>query len=135
MSEPRKVLVAEDDRMTQRLLTATLTQHPALKAHGFEVVLAADGQAAVEQFGVVRPDLVIVDLFMPRLDGFSVCRAIRESPYGARVPIVVTSAVWKQPELLGQLRADYGVEFVAKPFKPDDLVRVVQSVLLRGSAG
>ena len=128
-----KVLVAEDDRMTQRLLLATLTQHPALVAHGFQVVVAPDGQAAVMRFEEVHPDLVIVDLFMPRLDGFSVCRAIRESPHGGKVPIIVTSAVWKQPEVLEQLRADFGVVFVEKPILPDVLARAVQSVLLGGS--
>jgi len=127
---PVQVLVAEDDRMTQRILQVTLTQHPALRDQGIEVVLVSDGQAAVDRFQTLRPRLVIVDLFMPKLDGFSVCRDIRESPNGEAVPIIVTSAVWKQPELLEQLKADYKVRFVEKPFHVDQLVAAVQSALV-----
>ncbi len=132
MADPPKVLIAEDDRMTQRILEATLTQHPLLKEHGLQPVMTSDGQEAVDRFPHVRPRLVIVDLFMPRLDGFSVCRAIREHELGATVPIIVTSAVWKQPELLDQLRADYEVTFVEKPFQVDQLVAAIQSAMLRG---
>jgi CheY-like chemotaxis protein len=132
MEEAPKVLIAEDDRMTQRILQATLTQHPQLKGHGFQLVMAADGMEAMERFAEALPRLVIVDLFMPRLDGFSVCRAIRESEHGSRVPIIVTSAVWKQPEMLEQLKSDYGVTFVEKPFQIDDLIAAVQTALLTG---
>lgn len=126
----QQVLVAEDDRMTQRILEVTLTQHPALRDHGIEVIMVSDGQTAVDRFETLRPRLVIVDLFMPKLDGFSVCREIRESPCGESVPIIVTSAVWKQPELLAQLKSDYDVRFVEKPFQVNELVAAVQSALL-----
>lgn len=135
MADAPKVLIAEDDRMTQRILQATLTQHPQLKAHGFELVMTGDGQSAVEEFPVVRPRIVIVDLFMPRLDGFSVCRAIREHELGRTVPIIVTSAVWKQPEMLEQLKQDFDVTFVEKPFQVDQLVGAVQSAMLKEADG
>jgi DNA-binding response OmpR family regulator len=66
------------------------------------------------------------------VDGFALCQAIREHDRGMDVPIIVMSAIWKQPALLDKLRDTYGVSFLEKPFKVDDLVRLVKSLLPPG---
>lgn len=131
MSERRTILVAEDDRMTRRILQYALESHPVLKDRDLEVVVAEDGEHALILFNTEQPCLVIADLFMPRLDGFALCKNIRQSPLGQSLPIIVTSAVWKQPDILDQLRDEYGVQFIAKPFDVDELVQMVEQALDR----
>jgi OmpR family response regulator RpaB len=98
------------------------------------VVLAADGEEALERFRSDHPDVVLADLFMPRLDGFALCRTIRESERGRTVPIIVTSAIWKQPAIVDQLRRDFDVTFVTKPFQVDELVAAVRAALAQIAA-
>ncbi len=129
MAQPRKILIAEDDRMTRRILQYTFDEHEAFAGQGFEVTLTEDGAQALKHFGQETPDLVISDLFMPRVDGFALCQAIREHENGMDVPIIVMSAVWKQPQLLDRLKNSFGVVFLEKPFKVDDLIELVKSQL------
>jgi len=129
MAQPIKILIAEDDRMTRRILQYTFEEHEAFAGVTVEPILAEDGAQALAYFGQATPDLVISDLLMPRVDGFALCRAIREHENGMYVPIIVTSAVWKQPALLDELKNKFGVEFLAKPFNVDDLIALVKSLL------
>jgi CheY-like chemotaxis protein len=129
-----KILIAEDDRMTRRILQTTFENHPELKPLGLVVVLASDGEEALQRFHEECPDLVLADLFMPKLDGFALCRNLRQSGPGRSVPIIVTSAIWKQPAIVDQLRRDYGVTFVNKPFQVDELVAAVKAALDQASA-
>ncbi len=124
-----KILIAEDDRMTRRILQYTFDEHEAFVHMGFEVIMANDGAQALELFGEATPDLVISDLFMPRVDGFALCQSIREHPNGMDVPIIVMSAIWKQPQLLDRLKNSFGVEFLEKPFQVETLIALVKSTL------
>jgi DNA-binding response OmpR family regulator len=123
------VLIAEDDRMTRRILEHLFDSNPALAKRQFRLLMAADGREALHLFHRNSPVLVIVDLFMPRVDGFQVCRSIRQTEEGTVTPIIVTSAVWKQPDILETLRNDYGAEFMAKPFQVEDLAALVLRML------
>ncbi len=123
------VLIAEDDRMTRRILEHLFDSHPLLGKRDFRLLMAADGREALHLFHRNSPVLVVVDLFMPRVDGFQVCRSIRETSEGAFTPIIVTSAVWKQPDILETLRRDYAAEFLAKPFQVDDLAALILRML------
>lgn len=128
------VLIAEDDRTTRRILEHLFESHPVLAERDFRLLLAADGREALHLFHRNSPVLVIVDLFMPRVDGFQVCRAIRNTGEGAFTPILVTSAVWKQPDILEPLRQECDVEFLEKPFQPENLAAMVIQMLDRSSA-
>lgn len=88
----RRVLVA-DDSAIQRKLTVL-----RLRDAGYEVLEAADGQAALELARAERPDAILTDVLMPRLDGFELCREIRADPAIARVPIVLASSVFVERE-------------------------------------
>ena len=93
------------------------------------VLLASDGKEALDLFLEDHPHLVIVDLLMPKLDGFELCRSIRESPHGRHVPIIATSALWKSRDVLELLKNDFQVEFIAKPIDVADLVKLALSML------
>ncbi len=129
MAQTLKILIAEDDRMTRRIMQYTFDEHEAFAELAFDVTMAEDGAKALEHFQQVVPDLVIADLFMPRVDGFTLCQSIREHEHGMNVPIIVMSAVWKQPQLLDKLKNTYGVEFLEKPFNVDALIALVKSLL------
>jgi len=124
-----KILVAEDDRHTRRILDHIFTKDPAFRDQEVELFLAPDGEEALKLFEKESPDLVISDLLMPRLDGFALCRAIRRLPNGKDVPVIVTSAIYKETALLNRMRDELGVEFFAKPFQVRELVRGVQRLL------
>ncbi len=129
MTQPIKILIAEDDRMTRRILQYTFDNHEALAHRVFELTMATDGAEALAQFRIQPHDLIILDLFMPRVDGFTLCESIREHPRGASVPIIVMSAIWKQPQLLERLKSSYDVQFLEKPFVVDDFAALVRSLL------
>lgn len=129
------VLIAEDDRMTRRILEHLFESHPALANRGFRLLMAVDGREALHLFHRNSPVLVILDLFMPRVDGFQLCRSIRETSEGAFTPIIATSAIWKQPDILETLCKDYSVEFIAKPFELDDLADLILRLTARHRPG
>ena len=130
----QRVLVVDDDP------TVSDVVRRYLERADFEVVLAGDGQTALEKFGATRPDLVILDLMLPGSPGadsrsprtahvgLEVCRQLRARPDG--VPIVMLTALGEESDrVLGlQLGAD---DYVTKPFSPRELVLRVQSVLRR----
>ncbi|NUT33851.1 MAG: response regulator transcription factor [Hamadaea sp.] len=99
-----------------------------LERAGLTVELAADGQAALDAYAAHRPDLVVLDLMLPGIDGLEVCRRLRAA--SADLPIIMLTAMGEEVDrIVGlQLGAD---DYVTKPFSPRELVLRVQSVLRR----
>jgi DNA-binding response OmpR family regulator len=116
------VLVIDDDP------TVSDVVRRYLERAGLAVTLAADGPAGLRAYQAERPDLVVLDLMLPGLDGLEVCRRLRSRP--DEVPIVMLTALGEEADrVLGlQLGAD---DYVTKPFSPRELVLRVQSVLRR----
>jgi DNA-binding response OmpR family regulator len=115
-----RVLVADDDADIRDLVVVKL------ESAGFDVATATDGQAALDQVRADPPDLVLLDVTMPRLTGIEVCAALRGSPATATMPIILLTADAAEPD--GSDGAD---GYVRKPFSPRDLLSRVQSVLSR----
>ena len=117
----QKVLVVEDDINIAELLRLYLQKD------GFEVSHAADGGKAVEMAKEIQPDLVLLDIMLPVMDGWQVCREIRQN---SKVPIIMLTAKSEErDELLG---FDLGVdEYISKPFSPKILVARVEAILRR----
>jgi len=118
------VLVVDDDPTVSDVVRRYL-EHA-----GLIVTLAADGAAALDLFDRERPDLVVLDLMLPGIDGLEVCRRLRERDAG--VPVVMLTALGEEADrVVGlQLGAD---DYVTKPFSPRELTLRVQSVLRRAT--
>jgi len=121
-----KILVAEDERDIRELIGFTL------RFAGFEVVLVANGVEAIEE-ALQHPDLIILDVRMPKMTGYEVCRRLKEDPATSTIPIVFLSAKGQEGEIREGL--DLGaIEYIVKPFAPDDLTNQVKDILQRVEA-
>ena len=117
----KKILVVDDEARMRKIVM------DFLQREGYAVCEANDGVEAMEYFETEQPDLLILDVMMPRMDGWQVCREIRKS---SRVPIIMLTARSEEmDELTGfELGAD---EYIAKPFSPRILVARVNALLRR----
>lgn len=123
MNTEARVLVVDDEPMVREVLARYLERD------GFEVEAAADGERALAAFDARRPDLVLLDLMLPRVDGFEVFRRIRAR--GASPVIMITARGEVTDRIVGlETGAD---DYVAKPFSPAEVVARVRAVLRRGA--
>ena len=122
-----KVLAVDDDPVIQRLLQVNL------EMEGYEVELASDGEEALEKVRSFQPDLVLLDVMMPKKDGWQVCQEIKSDPDIEDIPVVFLSARAQDSDI--QKGADLGVEaYVTKPFDPIDLVELVAELIEKRQA-
>jgi len=117
-----KILVAENERDIRELISFTL------QFAGFEVVLAPDGVEAVELATREHPDLILMDVRMPRMTGYQACEALKQVPETQNIPVVFLSAKGQESEIQEGLGAG-AVKYILKPFAPDDLTLQVKQVL------
>ena len=123
-----KVLVVDDDLNIQRVLVFTLKQE------GFEVHVASDGQAGVEMAASIEPDLILMDVAMPKLDGYAATQQIRAAETRERVPIIMLTAEADVEQRVRGLRAGADDDIV-KPFHPLELIARIKALLARSGAG
>jgi DNA-binding response OmpR family regulator len=116
-----KALVVDDDRVLADLAAFTL------RRDGFEVVQAHDGETALRRWADEQPDLIILDLNMPKLDGFAVCRRIREQ---SDTPIILLTVRGEEDDIVRGLALGAD-DYMVKPFSPRQLVARAQAVLRR----
>jgi CheY-like chemotaxis protein len=120
----RIVLIVEDDPALRSLIGEVLIESSADGLGRLRVLTAPDGTTALAHLDGVVPDLVLLDLVLPRMDGFDLCRRIKSDPRLAATRVVALSALPMHDD--GQRIRDAGCDaLVAKPFDVDDLVRVV----------
>ncbi len=123
-----RVLAVDDSRTMRNLLSAALFQA------GFDVQLAEDGEDGLQRLQETRPDVVITDINMPRLDGFGFIEAIRGSPSNRSLPILVLTTE-SAPELKSRARAAGATGWIVKPFDEVKLVAAIERVAIsRGEA-
>ncbi|MGW6943609.1 response regulator [Streptomyces xanthophaeus] len=116
-----RVLVVDDNKVIRQLIKVNL------ELEGFEVVTANDGAECLDVVGHVCPDVITLDVVMPRLDGFATAAQLRADPRTRGVPVAIVSACTQYEVETG---IDAGVDaFVAKPFEPAELVRVVRRLV------
>src|SRR5512141_1098718 len=116
------LLVVDDQEANIQVIGATLGQL------GFEILPAAGGAQAFQRLAVRRPDLILLDLLMPEMDGFEVCRRIRENPEWAEIPIIFLSSADDKGLIVRALEGG-GVDYVTKPFNHAELVTRVRTHL------
>jgi len=121
VSDKPKILVVDDEAPLRRILTTRLSMV------GYQVVTAADGEQALDVFSAADPDLVVLDVKLPKLDGYAVCQQLRET---SEVPIIMLSALSHVAErILGlQLGAD---DYISKPCSPKELEARIEAILRR----
>lgn len=119
-----RVLVADDDEDIRVYLEITL------QLAGFEVVLAKDGAEAVELTRTSHPDVVLLDVMMPRLDGLRALEQLREDPRTGHLPVMLLTARARTDDAIEGLERGAD-DYLAKPFDPDELVARVRSALRR----
>jgi DNA-binding response OmpR family regulator len=118
----RRILVVEDDVSLARVLCDNLVYE------GFDVALAADGNRALKEHRVFNPDLVLLDLTLPGLDGFEVCRKLNREESRTGI-IILTARTQKEDKLQGlRLGAD---DYITKPFALDELLARIEAVMRR----
>ena len=117
-----KILVAEDERDIRELISFTL------QFAGFEIEMAVNGVQAVEKATQDKPDLILLDVRMPKMTGYEACRVLRAMPEMRKIPIVFLSAKGQESEINEGL--DVGAaEYILKPFAPDELIQQVKRIL------
>ena len=116
-----KALVAEDDRVLADLIAFTL------RREGFQVILAYDGESALQQWRDSRPDIIVLDLNLPKVDGFTVCSRIRSED---DTPIIMLTVRSEEDDIVRGLGVGAD-DYVLKPFSPRQLVARIHSVLRR----
>lgn len=117
-----KILIAEDDKDIRELIVLTL------QFHGFDVVSAEDGQAAVEKAPTDEFDLILMDVRMPRMTGYEACAKLKQMEATRDIPIIFLSAKGQEAEIATGLQAG-AADYVLKPFAPDQLVATINKVL------
>jgi two-component system phosphate regulon response regulator PhoB len=122
-----KILIVEDDRDIVEMVRYNL------KEQGYETISASNGQKGVELAKSQHPDLIILDIMMPVMDGFEACRALKNDNTTADIPIIILSAKSQETDkVVGlELGAD---DYVTKPFSPRELIARIRAILRRGRA-
>jgi DNA-binding response OmpR family regulator len=119
-----RILVVDDDRVIQQLLKVNL------ELEGYAVEVADDGEEALSRFETFQPDLVLLDIMMPRLDGWEVCRRLKAGVDSSRVPIVLLSARAQEADV--QRGTELGVAaYVTKPFDPISLLDLIADIIAK----
>jgi CheY-like chemotaxis protein len=122
--EMAKILIAEDERDIRDLITFTLG------FAGFEVVAAANGEEAVNLARQEFPDLILMDVRMPRMTGYEACAIMKADAKLKDIPVIFLSAKGQDSEIQTGLQAG-AADYLLKPFAPDQLTERIQTVLAR----
>jgi CheY-like chemotaxis protein len=119
-----KILVAEDERDIRELIVF------ALELSNYQVFQAANGEVAVQKAKEILPDLILMDVRMPRMTGYEACQVLKQDERTQNIPIVFLSAKGQEAEI--KQGKDLGAEaYFLKPFAPDELSENVKKILLK----
>lgn len=118
----KKILVVDDKLEVVELVTATL------QGEDYQIINASDGEEALEKIGKEKPDLVLLDVIMPKMDGLAVLSEVKKDPKTKEIPIIMLTAKGqKSDEKKGiELGAE---DYITKPFSPSHLLHKIEEVL------
>ena len=123
MSQPL-ILVAEDERDIRDLIVITL------QLNGFEVVDVPNGEKAVEKATEINPDLILMDVRMPKMTGLEACAELKKDDRTKNIPVIFLSARGQEAEISDGLEVG-AEEYILKPFAPDKLIERVNQILIK----
>ncbi|MCX5753384.1 MAG: response regulator [Candidatus Krumholzibacteria bacterium] len=117
-----KVLVVDDEVNITQILEFSIG------AEGFEVITAQNGEEAIEKARREQPDLIILDVMMPKIDGYEACRILKANPLTRSIPVVLLTA--KGRDIDKRLGMEVGAtDYIVKPFSPNRLVERINQLL------
>lgn len=119
-----RILIAEDEPDIRELVAFTL------RFAGYEVIATPNGEEAVRQASLVIPDIVLMDVRMPRMTGYEACRLMKADPALKDIPVVFLSAKGQDSEIQAGLDAG-AEEYLLKPFAPDQLTERIKDILAK----
>ncbi|OGS45752.1 MAG: hypothetical protein A2539_07915 [Elusimicrobia bacterium RIFOXYD2_FULL_34_15] len=119
-----KILAVDDDTTTLGLLEFLLTKH------GYEITTCNNGQEGVKKAQQIKPEVIILDVMMPEMDGIDVCKKLRSLPETINIPILFLSALGQDVEVMRGLMAGSD-GYIVKPFEPDDLLNQIAKLIER----
>jgi CheY-like chemotaxis protein len=127
MAPTAKIMVVEDNLDEAKLIKMVL------EGEGYEAVCAFDGKEALEKVQAEKPNLIVLDIMMPEMDGFAFCSKLRSLPEHKDIPVVLLTAVAKhihgtEYPLDGVMRAE-AEEYLEKPIKPEQLLATISRLL------
>jgi CheY-like chemotaxis protein len=118
----KKILIADDEEDVKIVIQLIL------ESKGYEIATAFDGLDAIDKARSEKPDLILLDIMMPIIDGFEVCRTLKADPATKHIPIVLISAA-AQSESKRKGMAAGAADYIVKPFEPEHLNRVLDGIL------
>ena len=119
-----KVLVVDDEEYIQHILNFSFG------AEGYEVVTAADGEEALAKARNEKPDIIVLDIMMPKMDGYEACRKLKSDPKTKDIPVILLTA--KGRDVDRKLGSEAGADdYVVKPFSPGRLIERVEGMMKR----
>jgi CheY-like chemotaxis protein len=122
MPAAKRILICDDDPVILRLLEVNL------ELEGYEVLSAHNGEEAVEIASAEKPDLVILDIMMPKLDGYQTAERLKSQDDTKEIPVVFVSAKAQLSDI--EKGKSYGVaDYLTKPFDPSDLLEIVERLV------
>jgi len=117
-----RILVVDDEIYIVHILDFSLGME------GYEVLTALDGEQALERLKSDKPDLIVLDIMMPKLDGYEVCRTIKTNPATQHIPVILLSAKGRNVDQ--KMGFDVGADdYITKPFSPRKLVERINALL------
>lgn len=118
----KKILIVEDEESLLKLESILLT------SKGYSVTGVADGVSALEQVVLIKPDLIVLDIMLPGMDGFEVCRIIKQNPETAHIPVMMLTAKKSSQDCERGMAAGASA-YVTKPFKSANIIEIIQELL------
>jgi CheY-like chemotaxis protein len=124
--QTKRILLVEDDRFLRKAAETTL------RRHGFTVCTAADGEEALQRLQAETPDLVLLDLIMPKMQGFEVLRRMKQNPATKQIPVVVLSNLGQESDVQQALQGGAIAYLIKANLSLQDLVTHVQKFIAGG---
>ncbi len=118
----QRILVVEDSSTELAIMVA------ALQAHGYEVATAGDGEQALSMIGALRPDLVVLDIILPKVNGYSVCRKLKQKAEWKHIPVLMVSSKNQESDVYWGKKQGANA-YLTKPFAGPELISSVRSLL------
>jgi len=119
----KKILVVEDDRFLRELIVQKLSKE------GYETIEAVDGEEGVKKAKEAKPDLMLLDLILPGIDGFEVLTRVKEDPEAAAIPVIILSNLGQKDDVERGLRLGVSGYLIKAHFTPSEIIDKVKSIL------